>query len=624
MRKPDQRNAATVLRTLASVLLAYAATNAFCELARLPQRTSQSLGWMVAFIGIAYALHKALSPFSLPKEAPTPRSLRIAASALALVFAVCTVIGRALYDTDRLAPILYSTQTRISSLWQTLGLATLFYAMLLLPLLRRTVSMQEATLKPTKPRTFWVLWLLCIVCWLPWTLALAPGVISPDSMAQIDQVNGIAPLNNWHPLLHTGLIALCMKLGAWLGVPASLAVLPYTLFQMLTMSAIFTYATHAMLRMGVRRWYAFAVFALFALYPIHAVYSVTVWKDILHAGCTLLLVIELFHFARDPKAAFGSWRRIAALATLFFLCATLRHNGLYACLIILPFFLWRYRTHWRRALIVCLSAVSMIIIYRYPVLSLIQAKPTQSSEYLSVPAQFIGRVVTYFGKDLTQEERDIIGEILPIETIPEMYNAKISDPVKDVLNQTALAADPGRYATLFLRLLRQYPGLFAESFLLGNYGYWYPEADAIISFYQRGPYPRAVDLPVHSMTDWLDNRLRTAPGFSMLFSIGIMVWVLALSATICLLQRRKGMLLPFGLLALLWLTVLLSPVYAEYRYAYALILCAPVCFGIATWGQTTITSCQSPRVADDGSAAPAMHTNEKHASVTMRKKEDSL
>lgn len=620
MRKPDPRNAAAVVRTFASVLLAYGATNAFCNLARLPQPTSPSLGWIAAFVLIACALHKALAPHALPREAPTSRSLHTAASALALIFAVCTVIGRALYDTDRLAPILYSAQTRISSLWQTFGLATLFYAMLL-PLLRRIASMEDAPRKQSKPHTFWALWLLCLVCWLPWTLALAPGVISPDSVAQIDQVNGVAPLNNWHPLLHTGLIALCMQLGAWLGVPASLAVLPYTVFQMLAMSAIFAYATQAMLRMGVRRWYAFTAFALFALYPIHAVYSVTVWKDILHAGSTLLLVIQLFYFARDPAAAFGSWRRMAALAALFFLCATLRHNGLYACLIILPFFLWQYRARWRRALIICLSAMSMIAVYRYPVLSLIQAKPTQSAEYLSVPAQFIGRVVTYFGEDISPADREIIGEILPIESLPEAYDPKISDPVKGVLNQGALAANPGRYAALFLRLLRQYPGLFAESFLLGNYGYWYPEADAIISFYQNGPYPRAVGLPVDAMTDWLEYHLRTTPGISMLFSIGMMVWLLALSAAICLIRRRKGMLLPFGLLALLWLTVLLSPVYAEYRYAYALILCAPVCFGVAIWGQAAQTQRNSPGVSD-GSSAPVAPTNVKNASFTVRQKEN--
>ena len=71
------------------------------------------------------------------------------------------------------------------------------------------------------------------------------------------------------------------------------------------------------------------------------------------------------------------------------------------------------------------------------------------------------------------------------------------------------------------------------------------------------------------------------PGVSMFFSIGAMIWAVALAAALLMYKRRQDLLPPFLPLLFLWLSLLGSSVFAEYRYAYGIIACAPVCMGAA-------------------------------------------
>ena len=62
----------------------------------------------------------------------------------------------------------------------------------------------------------------------------------------------------------------------------------------------------------------------------------------------------------------------------------------------------------------------------------------------------------------------------------------------------------------------------------------------------------------------------------MLYSIGLRVWILIACCAVCCLQKRRQWLVAVPALVLtlgLWLG---TPVYAEFRYAYPMVLCAPL------------------------------------------------
>jgi len=414
-----------------------------------------------------------------------------------------------------------------------------------------------------------------------------PGVLTPDSFMQMYQAVGYIRLADGHPVIHTWLIAACVKIGALLNIHVTTTPALYNLAQMLLMAMACAYATVTMLRLKAPPLFAGVTYAFFALSPVNAIYSVTMWKDIPHAAVTLLLVTCLLQWTRDPKRLFGSWARMVPASFLLFFFSTFRQNGLIAFVLFVPFFLWYFRRYWKRALLLCLSVFALLGIYRGG-LTLLNVKPPQPGEALSVPMQLAARVVRDHRDTLPIEEEVILREILPVDELPRLYVPGLADPVKYHFNAKAFAKDPGRYMALFARLIGRYPGVFAESFLLGNYGYWYPPASHWVIW---GGVP-ANDLQLtrrsilfsDELFRSLEATIRNTPGLSMLLSIGIMVWMLVLAAAVCWVNRRKEWP-PFVLLLGLWLTLLFMPVFAEYRYAYGLILCAPVCLS-AMLGKT--------------------------------------
>jgi len=567
------------LRALCAGAFAFLATNTLFSFAQAQEYVVQSLPFLLLFCLIAWQMWL----FANEKLWERPhRRTTVAALALALCFSLLAAVGRPLHETGKLV---FS--------WRQVvhmgGLASLLFVLLWRLLhwtTRRTVddnTRKESLQQPapsSRPLLFCLLALGLLLCWLPAFLLLYPGVLSFDSIAQMHQVAGLVPLDDWHPVIHTWLIAACVKAGQFFGLHIMAATALYSLAQMLFMAAACAYAAVSMLRMGVRPLLVGIVYAFFMLFPVNAVYSVTMWKDIPHAGVTLLLVTCLLQWTRDPKALFDSWPRAAAAVLLLFLFSTLRHNALYAYVLFVPFFLWRFRGYWKRALLLCLSVFALIGVYRAG-LSLLKVVPTQSVETLSVPLQFAARVVRDHRDTLPVGEEEILGEILPVDELHRIYNPKVADPVKEAFDRDTFAADPGRYAASFVRLAGRYPGVLAESFLLGNYGYWYPGTSGYwIIWYtiygnDLGISRDSILFSAEPLRQ-LEIALREVPGVSMLFSIGIMVWMLALAAAICWVNRR-GAWPVFALLLGLWLSLLFSPVFAEYRYAYALVLCAPVC-----------------------------------------------
>jgi len=217
-----------------------------------------------------------------------------------------------------------------------------------------------------------------------------------------------------------------------------------------------------------------------------------------------------------------------------------------------------------------------------------------AKETLSVPLQQIARIVRDHGDSLTKEEINTISEIFDYENLAGGYESYLSDPVKDGLfDSESYEKDKGKYHSLWFGLFIQYPVTYAESFLYNSYGYWYPDIDYWIACGAAGSGGNdfGFDMEISERRGYITGEIETLmlahylparfPVISMLYSVGFMLWLLLISLAGLIIKRQKRLLLPFILLGGLWLTVLASPVFAEYRYIYGGIVCLPVCLAIA-------------------------------------------
>ena len=167
------------------------------------------------------------------------------------------------------------------------------YALLVLwALLDRLLINNE---KHTPGKGEWLAYALPAV--LVWGLSLLvfwPGMLSNDSLGQWGQALS-GQMGDWHPIFHTFLLSVLMKIWYSPALPAML--------QILALSLVFARGLGLLQAYGAPRWVLWAVAVIFALFPINPLFSITLWKDIPYAIALLALFILFLRIALTS----GAW-----------------------------------------------------------------------------------------------------------------------------------------------------------------------------------------------------------------------------------------------------------------------------------------------------------------------------
>ena len=143
------------------------------------------------------------------------------------------------------------------------------------------------------------------------------------------------------------------------------------------------------------------------------------------------------------------------------------------------------------------------------------------------------------------------------------------------------------FFALWLKLGRRYPVDYIEAFLANNYGYWFPETHfSIIAFgvEEKGliedihhepvlDFPGKICSPVLAFLS--EEQFLKTPPLPLLFSRGACFWLWVFCGCYCLYNNRRKFILFIPGFSL-WLGILISPVYNEYRYVYGLFAALPL------------------------------------------------
>ncbi|MDE7020506.1 MAG: hypothetical protein K2P23_06320, partial [Lachnospiraceae bacterium] len=128
----------------------------------------------------------------------------------------------------------------------------------------------------------------CLLCWFPYFLYEFPGIMTPDSINQLEQVLNLTAYSNHHPFVHTMIFKLFYEIGFALTSNMVIAVSFYTFFQMCFLAYSVFYFLKTLDSFHIRREILLLITLFYALVPYHAVFSVTLWKDIPFAAVVLL------------------------------------------------------------------------------------------------------------------------------------------------------------------------------------------------------------------------------------------------------------------------------------------------------------------------------------------------
>lgn len=451
---------------------------------------------------------------------------------------------------------------------------------------KENTSKEWKIFKPIKTNYF-IYWAIICIAYIPYLLTYFPGTATPDSLSQILQGLGETDLSNHHPILHTAIIGIFMRIGGALG-NYNIGIALYSITQMIIVSAIFAYAVYYMNKKNVPVILRVIALIYYAFYPVHSIYSITMWKDILFALCMLLFTIILTELIQNKEEFFKSKKKIILFTISMIFVILFRNNGLYAVLLTMPFVLVFARKYYKPLLISFFIVILFYsVLWKGIVFKAFNIQEGSIVEALSVPMQQIARVVNSKEEKLTDEEKEQIHKFWPIDNLGEIYDPRLSDNVKWSADVEQLKENKGEFIKLWLKLFVKYPITYVESFLCNSYGYWYPEASSwVIAKHidsESVPDSQSLNLEQKPIIEGkLINKLsdltekRNVPVLSMVFSIGFAMWLVFIQMAYIIYKKKYKLLIIFVPILALWLTNLASPVYCEFRYMYSLFTCLPI------------------------------------------------
>ena len=425
--------------------------------------------------------------------------------------------------------------------------------------------------------------LCCLFCWLPYYLYQYPGIMTPDSINQLEQILGVIPWSNHHPWVHTLVFGFFYHIGYALTGNMVTAVSVYTFFQMCLLAGSVAYFISTLRSHKIRPFVLLLIMAFYALIPYHAVFSVTVWKDIPFAAAVLFFSCAVLRLSVQNQVCF---KNLAVLFIAGVMICLFRSNGWYAFLLAMPFLLFGFRRKAKAVYLPLFAALFVAVIVKYPVMSAFHVQQPDFIESVSIPMQQITAVICN-GRYLSDEELALIEEVVDLTYIHDLYNPTFADNIKELVragNQDYLVTHKNEFLKLWIDLGLRYPGDYLTAYVNQTYGYWYPDSFYLVA---EAEGVSATDLGV-SHTPLIGGPLvikakeiaiklgSMVPIYGTLWSMGVACWVLLFSISVSVIRRDYHRLICYlpGI-ALLLSVLAATPVATEFRYVYFLVLCLP-------------------------------------------------
>lgn len=468
---------------------------------------------------------------------------------------------------------------------------------------------------------FFIVWAFIFIMWLPAYLILYPGVLSYDMISQTTSALGEIT-NNHHPVLHTWLIRIFMRMGEKLFSSYESGIGLLSLLQMIILSYALSRMVMLLKKKAVPILLVIGTAVLSAVWFMNACLSVTMIKDTLHAAFLVLFCCHFVEIATNPSEYIARKRNLVLFPIVsFFMCA-FRNNGLhiylfcFAILLVLRISRFRRVKRYLPLIAVVILPVIMFKIYTGPVFDALGIEPGQVREALSIPIQQLQRVAVKRAGELTPEQTEMMGYYIDdLEwrswSPGREYDPFISDPAKSCFISSRYEDAPIAFWKFYLQTGKQFSKEYLVAFLSNTLGYWYPGYyDFSYVMYDNYPsemFPEPLErksiLKSKALEGYYESLCssdswRSTWGVRIFFVSGFAPWILIFAVVLS--WRKKGfftMTLPLFLpLIAQYGIMLLSPM-SSFRYSWPYYLMLPLTF-IAIFTNKIAPAPQSLQVAE--------------------------
>lgn len=510
---------------------------------------------------------------------------------LAILYSIFMIIGRnALTFAYNKEVNIISGIFSLYSLFHFVSYFVLFYSMLE-HIITYSLSINSCSKNNLNNKKLFTVFFLCLslimTLWMPYFLTLYPGGVSPDSISEIQSIQNGVITSDHHPVAHQLFMLIFYNLGFKIFGSVNAAVATISFVQMIVMASIFSYVIIFLLKNGINKKILMGVLLFYGFSPIFGYYSVTMWKDVLFGGFMVLFtisIIKVVEYSRNNENI--SLKKMLPMFITSLLVIFFRNNAIYMYLIFIPFAIITFKKFRKKFVLLFISVISIFIVVKYPVYNFFNISRSESSEYIGIPLQQIGRMA-FKNVQFSKNEEKYLNGLIPIYVMRNAYNPQVSDGIKFNSNYNSKYFDNNKveFFKTYAKLVFKYPAIAVESYFVSTVGYYYPNfmnwsvANNVwendIGIYSEPKAPKFVQNYVTNVES------RDLPIISMQWSIGLCFWIILFSAALLLMKTNFKNLIIYVPIFGIWITMMIaSPVWGEFRYVFSAFTLLPLLLSI--------------------------------------------
>lgn len=446
--------------------------------------------------------------------------------------------------------------------------------------------------------------------WLPWIVAFYPGSLFYDMTHQLAQYYGTYTIQT-HPPFSTMIMGWCMDIGKCIFNSDNIGLFIYVILQYIVCAYACSKVMSLLKDINIPYYLWGIILAFYALFPLYGSTVQCAMKDTLNYGLTLLVAvwyIRLFIEINENKLKKSS---IAFYILYCFISCLYRKEMVYVYIVITIvinlFMLYKQRNKkFFVTLVIMVFSIYLSNIFTNDLISkkyFNQEFVQGEAESLSIPLQQIARYVTYYGDEIKDDEKNIIGECFSYgyDGIHLNYNPNISDPIK--YNFDVKKSKANGFWKVYMALFKRNPFVYVESILASGYGYFsvvpnvpttindaptngLPGGRIASTYMNLDPVKESKDFYVEYKQDTEKFRIGLTNfvyafqiPYNLLYSFGFYSWITLSMLLIAILKKGKQYIIPYILSALLVLVCVASPVNDYGRYYMSVIYIFPLLIG---------------------------------------------
>ena len=430
-----------------------------------------------------------------------------------------------------------------------------------------------------KKHKYLFIFLLILICYIPYLLHFFPGIVISDTYSQMKQAMGFKPIDNHHPVFQTFTWWIFINI-AKVFHNDNIAVLLNSLLQMISMAGVFTYSIYILDKQKIKNRF---LLIFYCLYPIYGLYSIYTTKDTMFGVAIFFYIIELTKLIDNSKNNLNSKKNIILLLISMILVILYKNNGIYIViltqLIVLIYFKKEY---FKKLGIIFFSVICFYLLWTNVVFSIFNIKQTEKVESLSLFLNQMHYITNNVHVDLSKKLENKINEFIDIKSLKKIYISSRIDNIKPYFKTDNYKRNTLEFFKLSLNLFFEFPRESIKSFYLKNQPYFeYTKEYMVIDFYENKEGRLPLNIVYHNFNNSYVNKMYKIVNYPqkknilniILFKSSINFYCLILLCIVTIIKEKRKFILLIPLLVL-WLSAFGAPD-TLFRYIFPSVLVLP-------------------------------------------------